>query len=75
MSVVSFAKEILKMESRIIDLEIENDRLREYEFKYHNMLNETLAHNESMVGNLLALVATPGVVDACKKAAEGLQHE
>jgi hypothetical protein len=70
MNVIIFAKEILLMQSRIEDLEYENSRLRMFEDKYNTMLDESLEHSQRMVGTMLKLVMTPGVIEACQKSKE-----
>jgi hypothetical protein len=65
MNVVHFAHQVLAMQERIEDLEIENERLRKYEADYHELMNSSLSHNAAMMGNILKLCTTPGVVEAC----------
>jgi alpha-beta hydrolase superfamily lysophospholipase len=66
MHVVDFAYQVIEMHERIRDLEFENNRLRQYEHDYHELLNESLAHNQAMMGNTLKLFLTPGVIEACQ---------
>lgn len=67
MDVVDFAYQVIEMHNKILDLEQENERLRRYEKDYDNLLNESLAHSQAMIGNTLKLFLTPGVVEACQK--------
>jgi hypothetical protein len=66
MDVVDFAYQVIEMHERIRDLEIENDRLRRFEHDYNELLNDSLAHSHTMMGNTLRLFLTPGVVEACQ---------
>ena len=67
LNIVDFAHQIIEMQDRIIDLEIENDRLREYKEDYDELLKSSSYHNAKMVGNLLDLCLTPGVIEACER--------
>lgn len=67
MNVVDFAYQIIEMNRKIIDLEIENKRLRGYEEKYHELLDQSLSHNEAMLGNIFKICTTPGVVPALQE--------
>lgn len=66
MDVVDFAYQVIEMHERIRDLEFENNRLRQYEHDYHELLHSSLAHNQAMMGNTLKLFLTPGVIEACQ---------
>jgi hypothetical protein len=66
LDIVGFAYQILEMQDKIIDLEIENNRLRKYEADYNELLNSSLNHNAAMMGNIFNLCMTPGVVEACE---------
>lgn len=66
MHVVDFAYQVIEMQDRITELEIENDRLRRFEHDYNELLNDSLAHSHAMMGNTLKLFLTPGVVEACQ---------
>lgn len=63
-SAVDFAYEVIQMSERLRDLEMEVEHLREYKEMYDRLLNDTLAHNERMAGNMLKIAATPGVLEA-----------
>lgn len=67
MDVVDFAHQVIEMHNRITALEQENERLRQYKKDYNDVLNESLAHSQAMIGNTLKLFLTPGVVEACQK--------
>lgn len=61
---VQLARDVLEMQ-RTIDLqEREITRLQRIEEQYHELLDSSLAHSQKMVGGLLALTATPGVMEA-----------
>ena len=70
MNVVDFARQIIAMQDKIADLQWENERLRKYERDYNELLNESLTHNQRMVGNMLSVLMTPGVTEAFAKNAE-----
>jgi hypothetical protein len=67
LDIVDFAYQVIEMQNRIVDLEIENERLRKYEFDYNELLNDSLAHSQVMIGNTLKLFLTPGVIEACQE--------
>lgn len=55
MDVVSFARQILQMHQRMVELSMENERLAEYEAKYNALLGESLDHNMHMTHQLFGL--------------------
>jgi hypothetical protein len=67
MDIVDFAYQVIEMNQRISDLEFENNRLRRFEHDYNELLNESLAHSQAMIGNTLKLFLTPGVIEACQE--------
>jgi hypothetical protein len=67
LNIVDFAHQVIEMQDRIIDLQIENSRLRQYESDYHELLQSSLHHNENMMMNMLDVCLTPGVLDAMSK--------
>jgi hypothetical protein len=67
MDIVDFAYQVIEMNERIRDLEFENERLRRFENDYNELLNESLAHSQAMMGNTLKLFLTPGVIEACQE--------
>lgn len=62
-SVVDFAWQIVNMDREIRNLKAEVERLSEYEQKYNDLLDSSLKHNQTMAGNMLKTLLTPGVVD------------
>lgn len=69
--IVDFAHQILDMQRENEALRMENKELRKYQKDYLDLLNRDIEHNKHMVGGLLALAMTPGVMEACAKANEG----
>jgi hypothetical protein len=67
MDIVDFAYQVIEMDKRIRDLEFENERLRQFEHDYNELLNDSLAHSHAMMGNTLKLFLTPGVIEACQE--------
>ena len=67
LDIVDFAYQVIEMNERIRDLEVENERLRRFEHDYNELLNDSLAHSHAMMGNTLRLFLTPGVVEACQE--------
>jgi len=47
------AKDIMAMNDELEELRYENERLREYEKKYHDLLSADIQHGEQMMGNWL----------------------
>lgn len=66
LQVIDFANQVLAMRDRINDLEWQNAQLEEYKYKYDALLQENLDHSMRMSGNMLKLLMTPGVVEACQ---------
>ena len=64
---VDFAYDIIEMQERITRLEMENEQLRWFKEEFHKLLKSSEQHNATMMGNLLQLCITPGVVEACQK--------
>lgn len=69
-SAVDMAFDILNMQDELIYLRREVERLKVYEKDYHELLSASIKHGEQMMVNLLDLVMTPGVVEACVKNRE-----
>jgi hypothetical protein len=67
LDIVDFAYQVIEMNERIRDLEVENERLRRFEHDYNELLNDSLAHSHVMIGNTLKLFLTPGVIEACQE--------
>lgn len=55
------AHSILDMEGELFRLRCEVERLREYEQKYHELLGESVAHGQQMVGSILGLLLSDNV--------------
>ena len=66
LDIVDFAYQIIEMQNRIVDLEIENERLRKYKSDYNDLLDSSLNHSSAMMSNILNLCMTPGVIEACE---------
>lgn len=67
MNLINFAYEILEMQARIQELEIENAKLRDYRNKYDDLLTSSVAHNENMMFNIMKVAMTPGVMQTKTK--------
>ena len=63
--IVDFAYQILEMNTTITRQQRELDRLYEIEEKYNKLLDDSISHNRHMIGSLLKLAMTPGVVESC----------
>jgi hypothetical protein len=63
-SVVDFAYQIIDMHNSNERLKDELAELREYRQKYFDLLNSSTAHSQAMVGSILKIAMTPGVLDA-----------
>jgi hypothetical protein len=66
LDIVDFAYQIIEMQRKIVDLEIENERLRKYKSDYNDLLDSSLNHSSAMMSNILNLCMTPGVIEACE---------
>ena len=64
---VDFAYDIIEMQERITRLEMENEQLRWFKEEYHKLVESSNNHNRAMMGNIMQLVLTPGVVEACQE--------
>lgn len=69
-NVVNFAKQILGMNSKIIQQQMELEELRKYKKMYNDLLNDSLSHSKSMAGNMIKMLMVPGVTEAFKKNAK-----
>lgn len=56
MNVVDFAYQIIDMQRTIERQAEEIERLREYETRYHRLLNKSISDGEAMIGQLAELV-------------------
>lgn len=66
MNVVDFARQVLSMHELIIDLKIENERLREVEQRYNELLDSSLKTSQESAANWLKVLMKPGVIDAIR---------
>jgi hypothetical protein len=69
MNVIDFAWQVIEMRRTIEEQERQITRLMRIEEEYNNLLDSNIQHSQVMMGNLLTLCLTPGVVDACQAAA------
>jgi hypothetical protein len=67
-SVVDFAYEIVAMHNRLQRLEAENKDLLKYRKLYIEELDRGIKHSGEMIGGLLKIATTPGVMEAVAKA-------
>lgn len=65
---VKVARETLEMHHELVRLRDENKKLREYYKRYLELLNADVEHGQHMMGGLLKLALTPGVMEACAAA-------
>lgn len=66
MEVVDFAWQVIDMQRTINEQDREITRLMKIEEDYHKLLDSSIEHNRIMMGNVLELCMTPGVIEACK---------
>lgn len=66
MDMVDFAWQVIEMQRTIEVQEAELARLRRTEEDYDELLASSLQHGKVMMGNILELCMTPGVVDALR---------
>ena len=69
MNIVDFAYQVIEMQERITDLEIQNEQLSWFKEEYHKLMDSTLQHSQEMIGNIFKLCLTPGVIEACQEHA------
>lgn len=69
MNIVDFAYQVIEMQERITQLEIQNEQLSWYKEEYHKLMDSTMQHNQVMMNNILKLCLTPGVIEACQENA------
>lgn len=62
MRVLDFANEIRDMHRELEYLRAENDELREYKRKYHELLDESVKHGEQMMVGWMALLTSDNVL-------------
>ena len=63
---IDFAYDVIEMQDRITRLEMENEQLLWFKEEYHKLVESSNQHNMAMMGNIMQLVLTPGVVEACQ---------
>ena len=68
--IVSLAWQIIEMNNTIQDQASEIAHLKGIKEQYDRLLDADIKHGEAMMGNLLKLCITPGVVEACLAAKE-----
>ena len=68
--VVQMAEEVLCMHGEILRLRAEVEELREYRKKYSDELIVGIEHGQHMMGGLLKIALTEGVMDSLRKANE-----
>ena len=64
MDLVNLANSILEQDEEINYLRREVARLGEYEAKYHELVQEGIAHSRHMIDGLLSIALVPGVMEA-----------
>jgi hypothetical protein len=69
MKVVDFAWQVIEMQRTIDAQEREITRLMKIEEDYNSLLDSSIEHGRAMMGNVLKLCMTPGVIEACRSAA------
>jgi hypothetical protein len=70
MKVVDFAWQVIEMQRTIDAQEREITRFMRIEEDYNKLLDSSMEHGRAMMGNVLKLCMTPGVIEACKAAAK-----
>ena len=70
---VQVANDILDMADEIHRLRDENAELRDYKQQYIELLNESIAHGQTMMLGFLDLSMKPGVMDAIAQSNELVQ--
>jgi hypothetical protein len=59
-STIDLCNEVLSLRERVAELEC-------YEQKYHDLLNSSIKHSDTMMAEQMRLLCTPGVMDALGK--------
>jgi hypothetical protein len=70
MNVVDLAWQVIEMQRTIDEQERQITRLMRIEEDYNSLMDSSLEHGRAMMGNVLKLCMTPGVVEACRAAAK-----
>lgn len=72
-NIVALAWQIIEMQRTILEQERKIERLARIEKDYNELLDSSLKHGNAlllMMGNMLKLYMTPGIVEACEVAAK-----
>jgi len=64
LNVVDFAWQVIDMSQLIKRQKLELEELRGYKQKYFDLLNADIAHSQVMIGGILQIAMTPGVMEA-----------
>lgn len=67
---VKFAHDILDMQERIFKLEADVAYFQPYEKKFLDLQRQDIEHNQKMLGGILQIAMTPGVMEAIGKSHE-----
>lgn len=70
MNIVNLAWQIIEMHRTILEQEREIARLERIEKDYNELLDSSLKHGSAIMGNVLKMRMTPGVIEACEAAAK-----
>lgn len=65
--VVDMAYQVIEMDRELQRLRSDKVELIELRKKYMELLNGSIAHGEHMIGGLLKIALTPGVMDAIEQ--------
>ena len=68
MNVVDFAWQVIEMQRTIDAQDRQITRLMRIEGDYNQLMESSIEHGRAMMGNVLKLCMTPGVVEACRAA-------
>lgn len=69
-NIVDLAWQIIEMQRTILEQERKIERLARIEKDYNELLDSSLKYGNAMMGNMLKLYMTPGIVKACEVAAK-----
>lgn len=59
-NIVDLAYDIIDMHKRLIEQERQIERLKEYENKYNQLLNDSIKQSNHMIGNYLTMLLSKG---------------
>lgn len=71
---VQLASEILELKEENERLKHENFQLRAYRDKYNELLGQSVAHGEKMMGGILELLLTKDITDRPEPIPEGITY-